>query len=75
MIGSDSQSRSAGMRARGLGGIPDFNGHLLTENSEGGLDLLGLSSMCGIEHAADYALMNAEAADCCNRYTRQRFVK
>ncbi len=45
-----------------LRGVADFDGHLLAENRERGLDLLGLRSMLGVEHAADHALVESQAA-------------
>ena len=42
--------------------IADFDGHQLTEGSEGGLDLLGLGGVFGIEHAADHALVESQTA-------------
>jgi len=47
--------------SRASGGIADFDGHLLAEHSERGLDLLGLGSVFGIEHAADHPLVQPQA--------------
>ena len=45
-----------------LGCIADFDDHLLAEDCEGGLDLLGLGGVFGIEHTADHALVESQAA-------------
>ncbi len=42
-------------------GIADFNRHLLTLDREGGLNLLGFRAVFGIEHSADYPLMDPQS--------------
>jgi hypothetical protein len=46
---------------RALSGVADFDGQLLAQDREGGLDLLGLGGVFGIEHAADHALVESQA--------------
>ena len=41
---------------------PPSGGPIETEDRKGGLDLLGFGSVLGVEHAANYPLVNTKAA-------------
>ncbi len=55
----DDRRLRPGMASRG---VADLYGHLFAEHGKGGLDLFGPCGVPRVEHAADNALVNAQAA-------------